>query len=296
MNLAEEIKNSYKKGNSLHKLIYINLGAFLGIKLASIFLFLFNAGEAEDLILRWLILPADLSALPTKFWTPISYMFVHQEFLHLLTNLLWLYWLGRIFLEYFNQKQLISLYLLGGLAGGLVYIVSYNIFPAFREVQDRSVLLGASAAVMAIVIAIGTYVPNYIVRIVLVGPVKLKYIAIGVLILSSLLDFAQNPGGSLAHLGGAAMGFLYIVRLRGGKDPDMGFDKFMDWFVSLFKNRSKMKVSHKANAPRNDMDYNARKAGEQKNIDSILEKISKGGYDSLSKKEKEELFRASKKD
>ncbi len=293
MNLVEEIKKSYKRGSSLHKLIYINLGVFLMVKIIFIFLFLFNIQDAELLVLDWLALPTYLPELLTRFWTPFTYMFLHERFLHILFNLLWLYWFGEIFLEYFDQKKLVSLYLLGGLSGALLNILAFNLFPVFEPILRHSLTLGASASVMAIVIAIAAYVPNYIIRLVLIGPVKIKYIAIAALVFSSLLDFAENPGGSIAHIGGALFGFIYVSQFKKGKDMAKGFNKVMDSVFRLFKPRSKMKVSYKKKTADKDMDYNAVKAEEQKNVDRILEKISKAGYESLTKKEKEILFKMS---
>ncbi len=294
MNLIEEIKSSYKKGSSLHKLLYINLGLFLAVKLVFIFLFLFNVQEAEVLVLRWLAVPAYLPDLILRIWTPITYMFLHEGFIHILFNLLWLYWFGTIFLEYFDQKKLITVYLLGGLSGAFLYIFSFNVFPTFAPFLEQSVALGASASVMAIVIAVAAYVPNYVVRLLLIGPVKIKYIAIAVFVFTSILDFSINTGGKIAHIGGAIFGFLYVSQYKRGKDIGKGFDRFMDSFFSLFKSKSKLKVTHRK-VPKNDIDYNSMKANEQEDVNRILDKISKGGYDSLTKKEKEILFKMSDK-
>jgi len=294
MNLIEEIKISYKKGSSLHKLLYINLGLFLAVKLVFIFLFLFNVEEAELLIIQWLAVPAYLPDLVLRIWTPISYMFLHEGFIHILFNLLWLYWFGTIFLEYFDQKKLITVYLLGGLSGAFLYIFSFNAFPAFASKLEQSVALGASASVMAIVIAVAVYVPNYVVRLMLIGQVKIKYIAIAVFVFTSVLDFSINTGGKIAHIGGAVFGFLYVSQFKKGKDIGKGFSRMMDYLLNLFKSKSKLKVTHRK-PPKNDIDYNSIKAAEQEDVNRILEKISKGGYDSLTKKEKETLFKMSDK-
>lgn len=292
MNLIEEIKSSYKKGSSLHKLIYINLGLFLAVKLVFIFLFLFNIQNAEVLVIKWLAVPAYLPDLILRVWTPISYMFLHEGFIHILFNLLWLYWFGTIFLEYFDQKKLIAVYLLGGLSGAFLYIFAFNAFPAFAPILKQSVALGASASVMAIVIAVAAYVPNYVVRLFLIGPVKIKYIAIAIFVFTSVLDFSINTGGKIAHIGGALFGFLYVSQFKKGKDIGKGFNRLMDSFFNLFKSKSKLKVTHRK-VPKNDIDYNTLKVKEQEDVNRILDKISKGGYDSLTKKEKEILFKMS---
>ena len=294
MNLIEEIKASFKKGSSLTKLIYINLGVFMLIKILQVFLFLLNIQQANFEIINWLAVPAYLPDLATRFWTPITYMFLHEGFIHILFNMLWLFWFGTIFLEYFDQKKLITVYLLGGLSGAFLYIFSFNVFPVFSDVLNRSIALGASASVMAIVIAVAAYVPNYVVRLVLIGPVKIKYIAIAALVFTSILDFSANTGGKIAHLGGALLGFLYVTQYKKGKDIGKWFDRIMDSVFSLFKPRTKMKVTYKK-PPKDDKEYNHYKAQQQEEINNILDKISKGGYDSLSKKEKEILFKMSDK-
>ncbi|RLD35746.1 MAG: rhomboid family intramembrane serine protease [Bacteroidetes bacterium] len=292
MNILDEIKDSFKEGSSLAKLVYINVGMFLAIKVITIVFFLLNMPQGEFEVIKWLAVPASLPQLATKFWTPFSYMFLHEGFLHILFNMLWLFWFGKIFLEYFDQKKLTTIYLLGGLSGAVLYIFSFNVFPAFEKVREVSIALGASAAVMAIVIATATYVPKYVVRLVLIGPVQIKYIAIGVLFFTSVLDFATNTGGKIAHLGGALFGFLYVIQYKKGKDIGKWFDKLMDSLVSIIRPRPKLKVKYKK-PPNNDFEYKQFKASQQKQVDEILEKISKGGYSSLTKKEKEILFKMS---
>jgi hypothetical protein len=225
-------------------------------------------------------------------------MFLHYNFFHILFNMLWLYWFGKIFLEYLNAKKLLSVYLLGGLAGGLVYVLAFNLFPAFAEAVPTSVALGASAAILAVVMAVSFYVPNYTINLLFIGPVKLKYIALVTVLIDILSIKSGNAGGHLAHLGGALFGFLYAVQLQRGRDLTKGFNRFMDSLFSLFRRRPgkiRVKYSKPKNRPESDLEYNARKVQEQKNIDLILDKISKSGYDGLSKEEKESLFRNSNK-
>jgi len=294
MSISDEIKASFKSGSSLTKLIYINLGVFLIVKILLVFMFLFNAQGVNDFILKSLALPAYLPDLAKHFWTPVTYMFLHEGFLHILSNMLWLYWFGIIFLEYFDQKKLSTVYLLGGFSGAFLYVFAFNLFSAFEPVLRQSIALGASAAVMAVVVAISVYVPNYVVRIILIGPVKIKYIALFVFIYTSVLDFSTNSGGKIAHIGGALFGLIYALQFQKGKNIGKGFDRIMDQLFSLFKPRPKLKVTYKK-GPSDDLKYNKMKADKQKEIDRILEKISKGGYDSLTKSEKETLFKASGK-
>jgi hypothetical protein len=219
-------------------------------------------------------------------------MFLHQEFLHILFNILWLYWFGQIFLRYFDDKKLLSVYLVGGLAGAALYILSFNLLPVFNQVLPVSYALGASASVIAIVIAVSVYAPNHTINLMFFGPVQLKYIAIITIVIDILSIASSNAGGHIAHLGGALFGYLYISQIRKGKNITRGFDRFMDKIFSLFKPREKFKVTYKRPMTdiEKDIEYNKSQAAKQKDIDKILDKIAKSGYDSLTKKEKEVLF------
>ena len=294
MSIWEDIKASFREGSALIRLIYINVGVWLGVNILWIILFLSGVAAPTGIILRWLAVPAYLPSLLTHPWTVITYMFTHQGFLHILFNLLWLYWFGIIFLQYFDTRKLVGVYVMGGLTGALFFIAGFNLFPAFREVLPASIALGASASVMALVIATAVYVPDYTVYVFLIGPVKIKYIALVSFILTTLVDFSSNTGGKFAHLGGALYGYLFVVQYRRGKDMTRILNRLLDTLASLFKHRRK-KIHVAYRRPADDIEYNRQKAYEQKEIDRILDKISKGGYDSLTKKEKEILFRMSNK-
>jgi hypothetical protein len=220
-------------------------------------------------------------------------MFTHKDILHILFNMLWLYWFGTIFLEYLDQKKLVAVYLLGGICGAVVYIISFNIFPAFNQVVNDSVAIGASASVLAIVVAIAAYVPDYSVNLFLLGRIKIKWVALAIFILTSVMDFSVNSGGKLAHIGGALFGYVYTVSLRRGHDPGKGLNKILDFFATLFKPRKKLRVTYKKK--KTDYEYNKSRADHQEQINKILDKISKGGYDCLTKEEKDLLFRESQK-
>ena len=294
MGIWDDIKGSFRNANNLIRLIYINIALFLIITIIGVIGFLVVNPEIINQTIRFLSVPSSLKTLLIKPWTIITYMFTHKELLHILVNLLWLYWFGKIFLEYLDQKKLVAVYLLGGIAGAFTYVLSYNIFPAFQGVVGESIpLLGASASVMAIVVAIAAYVPDYTVYLFLFGRVKIKYIALGIFILTSVMDFSVNSGGKLAHIGGALFGYLYILSYRQGRDMGKGINKVIDFFVTLFKPSKKLKVTYKRTS--DDFDYNRVKVDHQKEINKILDKISKGGYDSLTKTEKDMLFRESQK-
>jgi membrane associated rhomboid family serine protease len=301
--LTDEIRDSFQRGSSLVKLIYINLGVFVGVKIAFVLFYLFSSDlgglhDKTDIfsnsLLTYLMVPANLHTLLYRPWSPFTYMFLHFEFLHILFNLLWLFWFGRIFLHYLTEKQLLTTYLLGGLCGAFLFILSYNLFPGLKQEVTYAQALGASASVTAIVFAISFYAPNYTVYIPLVGPVKIKYIAIFFIVLDVLQIASVNAGGHIAHLGGALYGYLFAMQLKKGKDIGNVFGKMVDGLVVLFKKKPRMKVTYRSAAKNlDDLDYNRAKAEYQKEIDRILDKIAKSGYDSLTKGEKEILFKMS---
>jgi len=293
MGIWNDIKRTFLSGNSLIKLIYINIGVFLLISLAAIIGFLLNNPALSEISLAQLAVPASLRILLLKPWTLITYMFTHKDIWHILFNMLWLYWFGKIFLEYLDQKKLVAVYLLGGLSGAVVYVLSFNIFPAFTGLVAESVAIGASASVMAVVIAVAAYVPDYSINLFLLGRVKIKYMALAIFILTSVMDFSVNSGGKLAHIGGALLGYFYALNLKRGRDIGKGFNRIIDFFATIFKPRKRMKVTYKK--PASDYDFNKRKADHQARINDILDKISKGGYDSLTREEKDILFSESQK-
>jgi membrane associated rhomboid family serine protease len=269
----------FHSGSRLNLFLGINILVFVVIGIIAVFDLLSGTDAAEWLTIQ-LAMPAWLPSLPYKFWTPLTYMFLHRDFFHILFNMLWLYWMGRIFEEYLNPRQFTFTYFAGGFAGALFYILAYNIIPVFSAKAGVSVILGASASVNAIVIAIATLLPDYTIVLLLFGAVRLKYLALAFVIIDFLSIAASNPGGSIAHLGGALLGFLYIKQLQNGRD-----------WSKIFHRGKKLKV-----ASRQKSDIPVNRLPDQEVIDGILDKISKSGYESLSKKEKEQLFNASKKE
>jgi len=296
MNLfIEDIKKQYKNGSALIKLIFVNVAVFLAVYIIGNVLYLFNIGSS-DVLFRYLSLPASFSEIIGQPWSFVTYMFLHKGLWHMTMNMLVLYFGSQIFGQFLNQKKLVLVYILGGLAGGLLYVLSFNLFPVFSEVMPSSMALGASASVMAILVAAATYVPNFVVRLMFIGEVKLKYIAMGYLVLDIISIQGNNSGGHIAHLGGALFGFMYIQQLKKGNDFTLGFSRFLDYLKALFQPRKNMKVVYKKQGKtKTNQDYNNQKVNNQKRVDIILDKISKSGYDSLSKDEKAILFDASKK-
>lgn len=300
--LVDEIKRTFKSGNMLVRLIYINVGVFLAAILFVMFSKLF--ATENNFVIRFFAANSNLVELLYKPWTAITYMFLHLGVWHILMNMIVLYFSGKIFLGYLGERKLLSTYLLGGLSGLALYIISYNIFPAFQNMIGTPIL-GASASVMAVFVGIAAYVPNLPVNLFFFPPVKLKYIAM-VYVLLDIIGLSGeigvpggNPGGRIAHLGGALFGYFAMSNLSSGKqDLNQWFEQLLDWFFSLFKKRKpKMKVHRNPTAhkkpPRDDYRYNENKVARQKRVDEILEKISRSGYDSLTKEEKKILFDAS---
>ena len=293
MGIWDDIKKTFRNGSNLSRLIYINIAAFILITILAVIGFLLNNPSISSFSLNLFSVPSSFKALLLRPWTLITYMFIHKDIWHILFNMLWLYWFGKIFLEYLDQRKIVAVYLLGGISGALVYILSFNIFPAFTGIVSTSVAIGASASVMAIVVAIAAYVPDYTIHLLLIGRIRIKYMALAIFILTSVMDFSVNSGGKLAHIGGALFGYLFTLNLRRGRDLGKGINRIIDLIVTIFKPRPKLKVTYKK--PVTDFDYNKIKAEHQAKINNILDKISKGGYDSLTKEEKETLFKESQK-
>ena len=293
MGIWDDIKSTFRNGSNLVKLLYLNAGVFVLVKIIEVIAVLFSSPGLTGISLRMLAIPASLPSLLTHPWTIITYMFLHEGFIHLIFNLMWLYWMGKIFLEYLDQKKLVAVYLLGGICGAALYVISFNLFPVFSGTLPDSIALGASASVMAIVVAIATYVPDYTVYLSLIGKVKLKYLALVMFVLTSIMDFSVNSGGKIAHIGGALFGYFYAISYRQGKDMGKGLNRFIDFIVTLFKPGKRLKVTYKK--PKTEYEYNTQKVERQAEINKILEKISKGGYDSLTKSEKDLLFKESQK-
>ncbi len=287
MTLWQEINNKmFRSGSKLYLLIGINVIVFLGINVFAIFESLvFRTTIVNDLTREYLSMPAYLPKLAVRFWTPFTYMFLHAGIFHILFNMLWLYWLGQIFEEFLGTKRTLGLYLLGGLAGAALFLISYNIFPAFTQsgLQLNTYIVGASAAVMAVIVGAATIAPNYTISLMFIGAVRLKWLVIFYLVIDFLGIVGPNAGGEIAHLGGALFGFIYVKQVQQGRDMVGGIAK-------LFKKKTKLKV-----ASTNRDKSSPSGAPRQDEIDRILDKISKTGYDNLSQQEKEILFRASKK-
>lgn len=245
--------------------------------------------------LNWLVLPKDISAFILKPWSIITYGFTHIDFWHLFFNMLVLYFVGRSFANLFNTKLSLNVYLLGIISGALAFLLVYNVYPQ-GFLKNVGPVLGASAGVRAALIFLCAYMPNYEVNLLTIR-IKLWYIGLTMVLLDLPGLFTSNAGGTIAHIGGYILGFFYATRLLKGRDIGKGFERFMDSVTGMFSfKKGNLKTVHK----RKNKDFAGHTKDEfnefnkQKQIDIILEKIGKSGYESLTKEEKEFLFRAGK--
>ena len=289
--IITDLKEAFRRGNVFIQLIYINVGIFVATALINILLQLFNRSAAG--IFELLALPASFTRFILQPWSLFTYMFMHAGFMHILFNMLWLYWFGGLFLTFFSERQLGGLYLLGGIAGAVLFLVAYNIFPYFRTVAAYSYLMGASASVMAIVFAVSFYRKDLEISLFLIGRIKLIYLALFTFVIDLLAITSTNAGGNIAHIGGALFGIWFAARIKEGKDLTAPMNRLLDWVVNLGKRKPKMRVTYKR--PETDYEYNARKHRETVDLDAILDKLKRSGYESLSAEEKKKLFEASKK-
>lgn len=287
--IIEDIKNAWnKKDNGLIKIIIINIIVFVSVSFIQVILTISGLSSFFTLLINKLMLPASLSTFILQPWSIISYFFLHMNFMHILWNMLFLYWFGKIITDNIGNNALISLYVLGGIIGGLLYMATYNIIPYYGDRVSESLMLGASAGVFSVVVGSATLMPNYTFYLLLIGPVRIKYIALFYVLLSFFDVAGSNAGGEIAHLGGAFIGYIFIKQLQNGVNIGEGIINL----INLFNKKKRKKESKK------DVSQDLRKGSmepSQDEVDKILDKISDSGYSSLTKKEKERLFNASKK-
>ena len=276
MRLINKLIKDFKNTNILYKLIYINVGIFLTYNILIVMCSLFMLDASPSI--EKLILPSNTNTLIKQPWSIISYMFFHKTFIHLLFNMIWLHFSGKLFLDYFSEKQFLSTYFMGGICGGLLFILSFNYLPAFEIVNQNAKAMGASASVLAIMFAISTHIPNYRIQIPFIGMIKIKYLAFALIILDIISIPKGNAGGHIAHIGGALFGYIYIKQLNNGVDISKNLYQIINMIfaMNIFGKKNNIKKN-------------------RNKIDNILEKISKSGYSSLNKNEKEILFKASKR-
>lgn len=292
--MSTNLSYKFKTADILVQLIVINVAAFLIVRLGSFFLNMSPFGFAQ-----WFVLSDHPNTVLIRPWTLISYGFLHFGFMHILFNMLWLYWFGRIVLNFFTGRRLLTVYLLGAVSGGLLFVLSYNVFPVFEG--TRGYLIGASGAVTAVMIFIATYAPNTELRIFRFN-IKLWHIALFLFVFDLLrIPSSGNAGGLLAHVGGGIFGYVYALQLARGNDIGKWFENFMDWIANLFKVKREKpfkKVYRNVNPDQRTTSKPKKpsKTEKQQKIDTILDKIGQSGYDSLTKEEKDFLFKAGKED
>ena len=294
--IITDLKNDFRRASISQQFIYINCGIFVVTALVAIVGMLFNVGNYSWI--EWLELPAWLPQFIKQPWSLVTYMFLHAGLFHLLFNMLWLYSFGQLFLMFFSARHFRGLYFLGGFCGGLLYMLAYNVFPYFSSYLYGSYLLGASASVIAIVIATAIREPEFRVSLLFFGQVRLKYLALIMIITDLLFVTSNNAGGHIAHLGGALAGWWFAAGLRKGTDVTKWINQAIDWLLGGWKvkrapKKPKMKVHYGGRA--NDYEYNARKKEQDEEVDRILDKLKKSGYGSLTTEEKKRLFDASKR-
>lgn len=297
--MINDLKYQMRNGSIITKLMIINIAVFVVQSIILLFFTLSGKGDVFKEFLTWFYFPKSISVsfgvndLIHKPWSIITYQFFHEPsgVLHILFNMLYLWFFGRILIGYLNRQFILPLYLTGGIIGALLFMLTYNVSPIFQT--NDAVLLGASASILAIVVAAATLAPDYTVFLLLLGPVKLKYIAL-IAILFDIVSISsgENAGGHIAHIGGALTGFLYIQSYRSGRNWFGWWPRFEDKISGLFE-RKKPKVvfvNPKQQKPRSASGITE---DTQKRMDEILDKIAQSGYDSLTKSEKEFLFKIS---
>ena len=306
MAFIDDIKRAYLQGSMLMRLILINIGAFVLLHVLALGSLLVG-GQATSL-LQWVELPSDLTWLIRRPWTLVTYMFSHYGLLHILFNMLWLYWLGRIFMDFFSPKQLPGLYLLGGWGGALLFLLAYNLLPAFAG--DMIYLVGASASVMAIVVATAVYAPDYKIGLLFLGEVSLKWVVLAVIVIE-LVGFETNIAGNIAHIGGIIVGALFGVRIKQGHDITRPLNIAIDALVGLFNGRKfEMPTFRRPKSQKRPSSTGTQQGSaastqagahrpadtvSEEELDIILSKIKASGYDALTDEERDKLFKVSRR-
>ncbi len=286
--MVADIFSQIKNGGMYIKILAINVAVFVIINLTSLILFLLNTNQGLNYeFINLLAAPSSFTSLIGKPWTILTYMFTHKDFFHLLLNSLMFVFAGKLFEETLGSFKLLVNYIAGGLLGVIIFVIAYQIFPAFNAVADSSIIIGASASILAILVIVTVYYPNMFINLLLIGQVKLKYVTIVFCIIDLLSIDKSNPGGHLSHIGGALWGYIYATQLQGGRD-------LLAWlksFDTLTFKKSNLKVvsrNFKSNTS-----IPVTQQSKQKQMDELLDKISKKGYDSLTKEEKNILYKLS---
>ena len=302
--LLDDFKSEFNKpNNTLVQLILINAVIFMSVIIVLVVTKLSGQSAGYQLMLDQLVMPWEPIALLKKPWTLLTHAFTHADPFHILWNMIFLYWFGRLIEEYLGSRRLVGLYILGALGGGLCYFASYNLIPYFSTQVGGRVLLGASGAALSVAVGAATLLPNYTFHMLFIGPVRIKYIVLFFVVLSFFNSVGSNAGGNLAHLGGALMGFSYVKLLQAGSDLGRPIYWLMDCWSNLFRTKPPVKVSQRQRSTQATAGAYASVGSttpvastpDQDEVDAILDKIGRSGYESLTREEKQKLFRASQK-
>lgn len=301
MTLWEEIKYKILNTSSaVNQILLINIGVFAVIAIFRLLMYFFNMSDTANVLINYLYVPGDWMLFLKRIWTPVSYQFMHTGIFHILFNMLMFYYMGGILLDFLGSKRVWITYLGGGIAGAFIFLISYTVLPVFANSKSMGFLVGASGSVMAITAAAATLVPNFEIMLFGVFRLKLKWLALGLIVIDIAGIPEGNPGGGIAHLGGAFYGMLYILNIQGRvNNPFINFFNNFNKIIPKQSRPDEKKIyrekvysnteTKKANTRQ---DKRPRKPNQDE-IDAILDKISNSGYDSLTKDEKEILFRAS---
>ncbi|MBO4333805.1 MAG: rhomboid family intramembrane serine protease [Paludibacteraceae bacterium] len=301
-NTFKELGTLYKEGDLLSKLIFILSGIYLTTSLTSMVLSLFDS----SVLLRFIFaLPANIAEAVSMPWSLVTYMFYHEQFIHFIFNILMLYWMGKLFMLSYQPRDLVNLFIFGGLVGGLFFILALNLFPSLSAYTNYTTLDGSSAAIMAVLVAAAIANPEMPVKLVLLGEIRLKWIAMAFVALSVLVDYKENAGGCFAHLGGAVAGYLFGYHMRKGTNITQWIGRIIDFLSNLVDKLANLLKGNKSpkfkvvynntHGKAADESYNMRKKAQNEAIDAILDKIKESGYSSLTDEERATLFNASKK-
>lgn len=302
--IIDDLISRFRNENIVGKYIYVNVAVYVTIALVGVFATLFNAVLPIAEVVRLLELPASLARLLYQPWALVTYMFMHEGFMHILWNMLALYGFGRIFLNFYSTRHFVGIYFLGGIVGGLFFVAAYNIFPYFEPIVGNAYLVGASAAVMAVITAAALRSPNTTVNLLVFGQMRLIVLAAITVGVSFLLLSSDNAGGNFAHIGGALTGAVFAIMLNKGRDVTTLVNAAADFLVklftkikALFKRKPKMTFTRTEGAAKHstDYDYNARRREKENEMNIILEKVKRSGYSSLTDDEKRRLFDSSQK-
>ena len=299
MAIIDDIKFAYRRGSMLMRFIFINIAVCVILHLATLVAWMITGDQAA--VLQWVELPSDLSLLIRRPWTLVTYMFSHYALLHILFNMLWLYWLGRIFMEYFSPKQLTGVYLLGGWGGALLFLLAYNLMPSLAG--NSVFLIGASASVLAVIVATAVYAPDYKIGLLFLGEVAIKWVAIVTVAIYLIGMETGNIAGNIAHIGGALVGAWFALRIKRGRDITRPLNAVLDAVVGIFNGRSfSWPAARRGNKAKPQQETTQQRQQpsrfdtvSEEELDRVLKKIKDAGYDALTDAERDMLFKASRR-